>query len=130
MGTRSLVVFQERDTDGHLIRYVVIYEQYDGYLEGVGFKLASFLKNIRMVNGIRADERDRVANGMGCLAAQYIADSKNGPGQLYIEDCSRSLDEEFNYVVTYDRTLGEFIINVNNGENKTVEEFYDMCKTE
>ena len=125
--TPSLVVFQERGVDGCVIRYVVIYEKYFGSPEWMGSKLVSFLNNIRIFDDSHADTRG-IANGMGCLVAQYIAENKDGPEGVYIENCNRSLDEKFNYVVTYDRKSKEFFINVNNGENKKVDEFLKCLK--
>ncbi len=50
MGTRSTITFYEkRGTE--LIPYVNIYQQYDGYLEGVGEDLCKWLKNKIIVNG-------------------------------------------------------------------------------
>jgi hypothetical protein len=58
--------------------------QYDGYLRGHGLELATFLLDMKIVNGLGL-ERKRVANGAGCLAAQMIAQFKTAPGDFYIE---------------------------------------------
>ena len=52
-----------------------------------------------MVNGLGRDE-GKVANGMGCLAAQLIADIKKNPGNVYLEkpDSKRSWIDYVYYV--------------------------------
>lgn len=73
MGTRSLITFVDEDE-----AILTIYRQYDGYLEGRGLELAEFLKDIMVVNGYGADAKGGMhANGMGCLAAQWLASEKH-----------------------------------------------------
>ena len=59
--------------------------------------LKEFLEDIHIVNGISLAEKRKIANGMGCLAAQLIQHFKNGPGGLYVT----SFDdyEEYNYEI-------------------------------
>ena len=65
---------------------VDIYHHWDGYPEGLGVTLASYLDNKKIVNGISSkDDEDLVYNGMGCLAASVVAYLKDGPGNVYIE---------------------------------------------
>lgn len=78
MGTRSLTAFVD-DTGKEIVR---LYRQFDGYPTGHGADLVK-LCDVAIVNGIGANKR--VANGMGCLAAQVIAGLKDGPGGIYIE---------------------------------------------
>ena len=76
---------------------VDIYHHWDGYPEGVGVTLASYLNDMKIVNGLGRDDTN-VANGLGCLAAQLIAELKDGPGNVYIEDPERPhgwLDYEY-----------------------------------
>ena len=78
-----------------------MYRQYDGYMDGHGHDLAHFLEDFNIVNGLGLrDDKIRVANGMGCLAAQLIVHFKDGPGGIYIyhsdaNDCG----EEFTYTI-------------------------------
>ena len=51
MGTRSLVVFENSDGD----EVCVVYRQYDGYPEGRGKELVSFLDGRALVNGFGLD---------------------------------------------------------------------------
>ena len=64
---------------------VSIYNHYDGYPEGLGVTLASYLDDKTITNGLGKDN-DYVFNGLGCLAASLIAELKDGPGNIYIED--------------------------------------------
>lgn len=90
MGTRSMTIVM--DGSDELVR---IYRQMDGYPEGHGLDLAR-LCDLKMVNGISGDKK--VANGMGCLAAQIIAGLKDGPGRIYIEKCGGEISDWCEYV--------------------------------
>lgn len=95
MGTRSTVKFYEENATNPLLS---IYNQYDGYIKGVGHDLANFLMGMRIVNGYQTDDKIfHVANGMGCLAAQYIAKFKDDIGKVYITTPQDT--EEYNYEV-------------------------------
>jgi hypothetical protein len=75
MGTRSLTfVYDEQDV------IINMYRQYDGYPSGHGAELAEFLAQFTMVNGISTRESRKVANGMGCLAAQLVHNFKGSVG--------------------------------------------------
>jgi hypothetical protein len=112
MGTRSLIHFVE---GGETL--ATVYCQFDGSPSGRGQKLAEFLLTSRMTRGVQpaADGEARTANGLGCLAAQWIADEKHGPGNVYLhppgdKDCG----EDFTYVVEAPScgTEGPIILNV------------------
>lgn len=101
MGTRSIVKFFEK-YNGKERPIVAVCQQYDGYLEGVGYQLYEYLSKKIIINGIGFDQyEDEYANGIDCLAAQFIRDFKRGAGGLYIApvDCE---DEDYNYDVIYD----------------------------
>lgn len=91
MGTRSTVKFYDGEDC-----ICAIYQQYDGYLEGVGKSLAEFLESKKMVNGYNHAVPNE-ANGVGCLSAQYIAENKNGVGGLYMTTVDD--EQEYNYIV-------------------------------
>lgn len=100
MGTRSTMKFI-RKGNNKLTPLVSIYRQYDGYIDGVGHELAKYLLSKKIVNGIPInDNSGRMANGFGCLIAQYIRDFKTEPGNLYITDMDDK--EEYNYEVIFD----------------------------
>ena len=94
MGTRSLTRVIPRQeglsfSEGHehVDKSVVnMYRQYDGYPKGMGLDLAEFLDDFNIVNGLTFRPMAiKVANGVGCLAAQLVSHFKEGPGQIYLE---------------------------------------------
>jgi|TARA_R100001163_G_scaffold1869_5_gene2927 hypothetical protein len=94
MGTRSLTHFVE---EGETL--ATIYRQFDGYLSGHGNDLAEFLKGFNIVNGYSGDTTN-LANGMGCLTAQFIAHIKEGCGNIYLyPPNSENCWEEYTYSV-------------------------------
>lgn len=100
MGTRSTILFRSLDTMGNIHNLVNIYQQYDGYPEGVGIELAEWLLNKKLINGIRSGQNNfAFANGVGCLAAQFIHTFKTDVGGLYITDIE-SHNMDYNYEVT------------------------------
>lgn len=100
MGTRSTMKFIRKENN-KLTPLVNIYRQYDGYIDGVGYELAKWLLDKKIVNGwgISTDVT-KIANGVGCLIAQYIKDFKTEPGNLYITDMDDR--QEYNYKVIFD----------------------------
>ena len=78
MGTRSLTFVSDGDTP-----VVNMYRQFDGYPSGHGAELADFLDGMVVVNGY-GEVKPKIANGMGCLAAQMIANFKQTVGGFYI----------------------------------------------
>jgi hypothetical protein len=108
MGTRSLTyVFDTYKQDNGIEKHVplvCLYRQYDGYLEGHGLELAQFLTPFHMVNGLGAETKDKVANGMGCLAAQMVAHFKDGAGQFYLHapELDQDCGQEYEYHVFRD----------------------------
>lgn len=95
MGTRSVTRIHDGDKNSPVL--VAIYQQFDGYFEGVGQDLVDFTKGITLVNGLGAGQPARVANGMGCFAAQLITHlkSRSGAGGVYIT--SPEDEQEYNY---------------------------------
>ena len=100
MGTRSLTIV--RDEEGRDI--VVIYRQMDGYFSGMGADLANILNGFVIVNGLNVSEtRPWIANGMGCLAAQLVANLKDGPGGIYLcPPGTKDVWEEYIYIIEFD----------------------------
>lgn len=99
MGTRSLTCFVDEDGE----EFVTMYRQFDGYPSGHGADLAEFLSGIRMVNGIPLSDQGKVrmANGMGCLAAQVVAYFKTDAGGIYLhKPNTRDVGEEYIYMVS------------------------------
>ena len=92
MATRATIRFATREEgvpfDKHpKTWHAQFYNHWDGYPEGLGVKLASYLDDKSIVNGIGSkDNEDLVFNGLGCMAASIVAQLKDGPGNVYIED--------------------------------------------
>jgi hypothetical protein len=119
MGTRSLTYVY---SDGEPV--VCMYRQYDGYPTGHGAEVAQFMASFdAIVNGLNVGETRKVANGMGCFAAQLIAHFKVGAGGFYLypttigQDCGQDYEYHIhvdNIVVKdpdniiFDGTLEEF----------------------
>ena len=91
-----------------------LYRQYDGYPTGHGAELAEFLNGFKIVNGLGPDTPSRIANGMGCLAAQLVSHFKGDEaGQFYLYspqtvECGQ--DYEY-HVYTKDKELRVRITN-------------------
>ena len=90
MGTRAIISIAKREEGVSFSeipekKLVSIYNHYDGYPEGLGVTLANYLNGRIIVNGLGKDQC-RVFNGLGCLAASLIAELKDGPGNIYIEN--------------------------------------------
>jgi hypothetical protein len=108
MGTRSTVKFYSEYNEKAPI--LSVYQQFDGYISGVGYTLAKWLQAKTIINGINGQTmEDGFANGMGCLAAQYVKDHKVKIGGFYL---TTSTDEQgYDYEV---RIIdGKFEITVN-----------------
>ena len=95
MSTRSTIRFRN-DGDSPVC---CVYKHFDGYIEGLGHSLAEWLKGMTLINGISNKEQEGhdYANGIGCLAAKWIADNKTKTGDIYM--CSSDAQEEYNYDV-------------------------------
>lgn len=120
MGTRSLTFVYEDNKP-----IVNMYRQFDGYPEGHGQELADFLLSGKMVNGYSSTS-EKQFNGMGCLAAQMIAEFKDGVGGFYIYSVdSTDCWQDYEYHVYGDKVIvkdpSEVIFS------GTYEEFKDFC---
>ena len=103
MGTRSLTIFNDEWKNEEI---VVFYRQYDGYPEGHGTELLTFIDNMKIVNGISLYKNEKIANGMGCLAAQVISHFKEETGKFYLYSAgTRDIGEEFIYTLYYTEEL-------------------------
>ena len=104
MGTRSLTYFYNEEDSKK--PFMCMYRQFDGYPEGHGKELGEFLTGLTIVNGFGTNDKAGThANGMGCLAAQYIAKVKTDIGNHYIVEPELQQDgwQEFEYYVYPDR---------------------------
>ena len=90
MGTRATIHIAKREEGVSFSeipkkKLVSIYNQYDGYPDGLGVTLANYLLDTKIVNGLGGD-RDTVFNGLGCMAASIIAELKEEAGNVYIDN--------------------------------------------
>lgn len=124
MGTRSTVKFFSEWNDKPVM---AVYQQYDGYIDGVGHELASFLLDKKVINGIGSGQNMEggYANGMGCLAAQYVAKHKTEIGGFYLTTSDD--EQEYNYEVRL--VDGQLIIKVDKFEG-TPQELLDYEEPE
>ncbi len=76
MGTRSLTYIYKADEEKP---FTCIYNQYDGYIEGLGKTLAMFINSKDLVNGYSSPKTQ--FNGMECLATQLVVHMKQGKEQ-------------------------------------------------
>lgn len=101
MGTRSLTFVYDDNRP-----VINMYRQFDGYPSGHGQELAEFLLSGKMVNGIPVGSKERMFNGMGCLAAQLVANFKKDAGGFYLYpmDCTDCW-QEYEYHVYEDKVV-------------------------
>lgn len=104
MGTRSKTSFIEKigDKRKHLVS---VYQQYDGYIEGVGYEIANYILSKKIINGFSLEQtmEKGYCNGFPCLIAQFIKDFKTDIGYLYIVDEEDT--QEYNYNIIFDSDL-------------------------
>jgi len=125
MGTRSTIQFyNEYDQENPIL---CIYQQYDGHIESVGHELAIWLKGKTLINGIQNQKMEGgFANGMGCLAAQYVAAHKNGIGGFYLT--TKNDEQQYNYRVRF--VEGKIQIEVDNIFKGTPDELLNYKQEE
>ena len=127
MGTHCLTIIHD---DG--VPLISMYRQFDGYLSGHGLELARFLLDMKIVTGLGLGlEREQVAVGAGCLAAQMIAYFKNAPGNIYIEPIPDEETDHVDYVYKVLVDSGKITVEVTGDGNNfkgTVSEFANYCK--
>tara|TARA_R100001591_G_scaffold12439_2_gene18527 strand:+ start:205 stop:633 length:429 start_codon:yes stop_codon:yes gene_type:complete len=105
MATRALINFVVRE-DGVTFSehpgvdkiHIQIYNHYDGYPSGLGVTLADYLQPFTVVNGLSSGQ-GKVANGIGCLAAQTVQYLKEGPGNVYLHKPSEIEWEDYEYFI-------------------------------
>jgi hypothetical protein len=99
MSTRAKIRFVEREEGVTFSEHpgvdktqIEIYKHYDGYPSGLGVNLAKFLDEFTVVDGLGQDNY-KIANGLGCLAAQYVEAFKQVPGDIYLQKPNDSMDD-------------------------------------
>lgn len=134
MGTRCLTFVYDDNTP-----LLCMYRQMDGYPSGHGIELAEFLKDMKIVNGLPfGQEKMKIANGAGCLAAQIVAHFKEAPGGFYLQSPSIEDMDYIDYVynIYVDSAELKFRLEIQtNNENilqptSSVEDFLKFCMIE
>ena len=97
MGTRSLTIIQDNGKD-----LATIYRHWDGYPEAHGQDLKNWFADCEIVNGYTSgQDRSKVINGIGCLAALVCAklfENGHDPRVLFPE--TREVGEEYIYILS------------------------------
>ena len=98
MGTKATITIND-EGGKPLLR---LYKQFDGYIAGgLGETLIDLLKDRVIVNGYTMeDEKNQNFNGMSCLAAQIVADLKEGIGGIYIQPLDDCYEGSFDYTIS------------------------------
>lgn len=96
MGTRSITVVKDENNQ----KIVEMYQQYDGYPDGVGIDLLKFIGERTIINGFKS-HTDTGFNGISCFAAQLVAEFKNGVGGTYLYAPSVDYKDKRKYSENY-----------------------------
>lgn len=109
MATTATIKFYEVNATQPLLS---VYLHYDGDIRSAGYALANWLKQKKMVlgTGDGIDLESGGANGIGCLAAQFVAQHKTCIGSLYIT--TPDDEQDYNYKVRF--IDDNFVIEVDN----------------
>lgn len=127
MGTRSSyrIIEKWEDTQANESGENIlcnVYLQYDGYPQGHPSDTAQWLSQGTVVNGLGLQEARLVFNGGGCLAAQFIARLKEGPGGTYLHSLESwgkcCEDYLYDIIIKSDRSL-EFVAYENYSDTPT-----------
>lgn len=119
MGTRSTIRFISKNGNQET-PLVNVFQMWDGYVDGVGHELAHWLCSKKLVNGLSLDNDNHIANGVGDLAAQYIASFKEEPGDLYIHPLDYKGEYDYEVVIEDYFDLDKSGAPVNNRTQITV----------
>ncbi len=115
-----------------MIVHAVVYQQWGGELEGVGYTLANFLKNVVIDYGFLQKEREDhqiACGGFDDMVARYITKIREDkPGHpLHLSPNVTGLEEEYNYHVR--NTMRGIYVQVNNSDQMSVDQFLKTCRT-
>lgn len=137
MGTRSLTFVYNGEQRVKNI-CVCMYQQYDGYPSGVGLAIAKFLEGRAVVNGIGAGTPSKASNGMSCLAASLVYETKDGIGGTYLYPTrTRDAGQDYEYHIyltgDYYKNTHQIMVRVRDYNRRTifkgtVEQFMRFCE--
>jgi hypothetical protein len=130
MGTRCLTYVMDQNYEP----IVCMYRQFDGYPSGHGVELAEFLNSGEVVNGLPLNATKKLFNGMGCLAAQMVANFKSESGNFYLHAPVLDRDDwqDYEYHVSDNRVI---VYSGTRSQGKSLfdgywNEFFEFCKEE
>lgn len=108
MGTHCLIKFRSIHKQ-NITEYMVVYFQYDGYPLGVPYDLIKFIQS-------------KIAKcpyySFESILTAYIKESN-----ACIYPINYPMNEEWNYVLTYNTETKDYMINVNDGPDSEINEF-------
>ncbi len=118
MSTHSLTIVKDNLNN----TLVSLYGQYDGYPNYHGKNLYKFLVDMFITNGLAVGaNKENIANGAGCLAAQLVSNFKTEPGDFYLINENQDCGEDYRYIITVSG-IGEnqFNIKVQNSNKREI----------
>lgn len=85
MATRSMINFIEVEGKKQSL-FASLYKHFDGQLNWMGKTIADFLASKRLIVNYQVITEGNMteALGIGCLVAQFLAENKEGAGDLYL----------------------------------------------
>jgi hypothetical protein len=113
MKTSSLIIMSTTENaHGRCPVYSVLYQKFNGSIDGVGKDLLLFLKDIVLIDGFTTDKDAKLADGACCLFAQIIAHFKKDVGGAYLFPTSGYDFQEFNYYVHVNMITNEILFSI------------------
>lgn len=145
MGTRSLTYVHtgHKAQKGKIL--CVMYRQFDGYPSGHGRELSNFLVDRKLLNGIGAENHNKLSNGIGNMAVQMIQYFMNmhhpagDAGSFYLQTPKFGLDcwQDYEYHIYPNQVI---VIGISNSAAKHTDpdrgtvvfcgdwqQFHDFC---
>jgi hypothetical protein len=103
-----------------------MYREHDGQPKIHGRELASFFNSFdAVVDGYRPGDRRKLADGMGCVAAQLISHVKKGVGGYYLQHLDDVNNQAYVYHIFRNRI--EVFENNNIIFEGIWRQFYEWC---
>lgn len=109
--TKVIQVYSREDQNGKETRITNvlanIYREADGYIEGHGRDLATFLQGIRIENGFVPLASKKIVDGACSLAVQIIVHLQKTTGNIYLEPIDEDrYGQQYEYHITVDEDIG------------------------
>ena len=99
MGTPAIITFMDDNQP-----CANVYLNSDGYPSWAGVRLGKWVEKFTVGNGVPLGAKTgEYANGMGCLAAQYVSEMKDRVGDVYLISDASSWFADYCYTVELNR---------------------------